>query len=316
MTTPVRIGLVGLGIISDTHLAVIREQPNVELAFTADPTKGPIEFRGETPPHHPSLTAALKHHGDLDLIVIATPTATHADLAIEALTTSTAQVLVEKPLVHTLDALDQLDALAPTIDLDPRLLVAHHFAFSPEVRWAANLHAQHPDWGPITTITCAFYDPYILRGDEAFTAYGSSWTDSGINQLSMLTRFVDLEALTTRHETNHGAAAWCTAHYRSHSTTGTARLRTSWLTGASSKRTTLTLAHTNTEIWIDHTAMTGFAVRGTELLARYDTDGTTPRKIAHYQPIYDTILKGGSDPAMTYESAKLVTRLLHAPQPG
>jgi hypothetical protein len=178
------------------------------------------------------------------------------------------------------------------------------------VRWAAGLLDRHPDWGPITTITCAFYDPYTLRGQEAFDAYGSSWADSGANQLSMLTRFVELEALTQRHETGGGATAWCTASYRSRGTAGTARLHTSWLTGSSSKRTTLTLADSGVEVWVDHTAMTGFAARGPELLARLDSDATTPRKVAHYRPIYDSILAGYTDPALTFRIAKLVTSLL------
>jgi predicted dehydrogenase len=310
MNEPVRIGFVGLGIISETHLAVLADLPEAELAFTVDPRTGPATFRDATPPHYRDLADALKEH-DADLIVIATPTSTHADLATEALTSTSARVLVEKPLVHNLDALDQFTSLAGELDLDQRLLVAHHFAFSPEVRWAADLIEAHPDWGPMTEITSAFYDPYILRGQEAFDSYGSSWTDSGINQLSMLTRFVDLDQLTSRQETDNGAAAWATAHYRSRGATGLARLRTSWLTGSSSKRTTLRLAEADIEIWLDHTAMTGFAARGDQLLATHDNDGQTPRKVAHYRPLYEPILADASETALTLDAARIVTRLLY-----
>ena len=91
----VRIGFVGLGIIAETHLAVLAEMPQAELVFTADPhsERAPVEFRGTPVPHHRSLADALDAHGseDADLLVLATPTPTHADLAVEALTGSTAR---------------------------------------------------------------------------------------------------------------------------------------------------------------------------------------------------------------------------------
>jgi predicted dehydrogenase len=315
----VRIGFVGLGIIAETHLAVLAEMPQAELVFTADPhsERAPVEFRGTPVPHHRSLADALDAHGseDADLLVLATPTPTHADLAVEALTGTTARVLVEKPLVHEPAELDRLAGLAGDgIDLG-RVAVAHHFAFSPEVRWAAGQIDGHPEWGPVTSATVAFHDPYILLGEHAFSSYVSSWMDSGVNQLSMLTRFVDLAALTSRHEDERGASAWCTAAYEHRGDAGTARLRTSWLTGSSSKESVLTLGRAGVEVWIDHTAMTGFAARGSDLVATFDSDTEPPRKIAHYRPLYETLLSGADDPVLRFETAATVTRLLHA-RPG
>jgi len=314
----VRIGFVGLGIIAETHLAVLADMPQAELVFTADPhaDRAPVEFRGRAVPHHATLADALAAHGPdaADLLVLATPTPTHADLAVEALTRTTARVLVEKPLVHEPAELDRLARLADQgVDLG-RVAVAHHFAFSPEVRWAAGQIDGHPKWGPVTAVTVAFHDPYILLGQHAFASYVSSWMDSGVNQLSMLTRFVDLVALTARHEDARGASAWCTAAYEHRGETGTARLRTSWLTGASSKESVLTLDR-GVEVWIDHTAMTGFAARGTDLLATFDSDTEPPRKIAHYRPLYETLLSGADDSVLRFETAATVTRLLHA-RPG
>ena len=315
----VRIGFVGLGIIAETHLAVLAEMPQAELVFTADPRsdRAPVEFRGGAVPHHRSLADALAAHGTdaADLIVLATPTPTHADLAVEALTSTTARVLVEKPLVHQPAELDRLASLAGDgVDLG-RVAVAHHFAFSPEVRWAARQIDGHPEWGPVTAATVAFHDPYILLGEHAFSSYVSSWMDSGVNQLSMLTRFIDLVGLTARHEDERGASAWCTAAYEHRGETGTARLRTSWLTGASSKESVLSLGRAAVEVWIDHTAMTGFAARGTDLLATFDSDTEPPRKIAHYRPLYETLLSGADDPVLRFATAATVTRLLHA-RPG
>ncbi|MFI5645892.1 Gfo/Idh/MocA family protein [Kitasatospora sp. NPDC051705] len=307
-----RVGLVGVGIIAATHLAVLAERDDVELEFTVDPRpSGAVDFRGAVPPHYGSLAAALDLHQP-DLVVLATPTETHAELATAALLRSTAGVLVEKPLVHDLATLAGLRALDGEVDVRGRLFTAHHFAFSPEVEWAAELLAGHPDWGPVTTVTSAFYDPYVLRGPEAFASYVSSWMDSGVNQLSMLTRFVELTELTSARETDGGASAWCSVGFRSRGGTGTARLRSSWLTGSSSKESSLVLGRSGVEVWIDHTAMTGFAARGGELLADFGNDGRTPRKVAHYRPLYASLLSGRPDPVLGFDATATITAIHHA----
>ncbi|AUY53051.1 Gfo/Idh/MocA family oxidoreductase [Streptomyces sp. CB01881] len=312
MTNPVRVGLVGVGIIAGTHLAVLDERPDVRLEFTVDPWRSaPVEFRGSTPPHYGDLVRALDEHRP-DLVVLATPTETHAELTSLALLRSTARVLVEKPLVHDSAALATLRELDGKADVRGRVFTAHHFAFSPEVDWAAELHAAHPDWGPVTTITSAFYDPYVLRGAEAFASYVSSWTDSGVNQLSMLTRFVDLTELTSARQTDGGASAWCTVGFRSRGEAGTARLRSSWLTGSSSKESSLVFGRSGVEVWIDHTAMTGFAARGGELIAVFGNDGRTPRKVAHYRPLYASLLSGRPDPVLGFDTAAAITGIHRA----
>ncbi|MGP3999396.1 Gfo/Idh/MocA family protein [Streptomyces sp. 8N706] len=317
MSDLVRVGLVGVGIIARTHLEVLAEQARISLEFTVDPhLTERTAFRGTVPPHYSALPDALEAHHP-DLVVIATPTDTHAGLAAQALTQSSARVLVEKPLVHDLDSLARLRSLEGTADVRGRVCVAHHFAFSPEVRWAAEQIADHPDWGPVTGITSAFHDPYVLRGEQAFASYISSWMDSGVNQLSMLARFVELMALTSVRHMDDGASAWCTVAYRSRGTVGTARLRTSWLTGSSSKETLLTFGRSGVEIWIDHTAMTGFAARGGRLLATHGHDGRTPRKVAHYRPLYASLLSDEPDPVLGFDTATAVTEIHHAtPPPG
>lgn len=309
---PVRVGLVGIGVIAATHLTVLAERPDVELEFTVDPGPvEPVEFRGGRPPHYGGLGEALDGHRP-DLLVLATPTETHAELLTTALLRSTARILVEKPLVHDRASLAALRALDGKSDVRGRVFTAHHFAFSPEVDWAADLIAAHPDWGPVTTVTSAFYDPYVLRGPEAFASYVSSWTDSGVNQLSMLTRFVDLVGVRSFRQTDGGASAWCAVDFRSRGEAGTARLRSSWLTGSSSKESSLAFGRSGVEVWIDHTAMTGFAARDGELLAAFGNDGRTERKVAHYRPLYASLFSGRPDPVIGFEAAERITAIHRA----
>ncbi|MFF7456268.1 Gfo/Idh/MocA family protein [Kitasatospora sp. NPDC008115] len=313
---PVRVGLVGVGVIAETHLAVLAERPDAELDFTVDPRPaGPVVFRGATPSHYGSLAEALDAHRP-DLLVLATPTETHAELTVLALARSKARILVEKPLVHDLASLAGLRDLDGETGVRERVFTAHHFAFSPEVDWAAELIAAHPEWGPVTAVTSAFYDPYVLRGPEAFASYVSSWTDSGVNQLSMLTRFVELTELTSARQLDGGASAWCTVAFRSRGEDGTARLRSSWLTGSSSKESSLVFGRSGVEMWIDHTAMTGFAARGGELVAAFGNDGRTGRKVAHYRPLYASLLSDRPDPVLGFDAAATITAIhLASPAP-
>ncbi|MER5267629.1 Gfo/Idh/MocA family oxidoreductase [Actinosynnema sp. NPDC002837] len=296
-----RVGLVGVGTIARTHLEVLAERPEVDLVFTVDPHAGPPVFRGATPAHYRDLDDALAAHRP-HLVVIATPADSHADLATSVLTGSAARVLVEKPLAPDLASVDRLIGVDGAHD---RLFTAHHFAFSPEVEWAADLVAAHPEWGPVTSITSAFNDPYVLKGDQAFTSYLSAWTDSGINQLTVLARFVQVSVVTSLRDER--TSCWAVASFRSRGAVGTARLHTSWRTGASSKSTALTCG--DVEVWLDHTAMTAFAFRGGELLAEHGGDGRTPRKVAHYRPLYASLLSDRPDPILGLTTAATLTGL-------
>ena len=61
--------------------------------------------------------------------------------------------------------------------------------------------------------------------------------------------------------------------------------------------------------------MTGFAAHGRAMPAAFGSEDEPPRKIAHYRPLYETLLAGVDDPALGFATAARVTRVLHA-RPG
>lgn len=307
-----RVGLVGLGTIAETHLAVLAERPEISLDFVADPDPDKTaSFHGRTPPRFDTAAEALQAI-EVDLVVVAAPTPVHAEIARDVLRLSDARLLVEKPFVHDVAALARIPADADARD---RVRVAHHFAFSPEVTWAATQIAEHPDWGAPTRITLASHDPYVGFLDRALASYVSSWVDSGPNQLSVLARFVDITRVDPPRGHDDRTRSWHTASFRTGKTgdtTGTARMLTGWQTGSSSKRTLVELGESGVELWLDHTAVTAFAVRDGELLGLTDSDGTTPRKIAHYRPLYESLLSDAPDEVMSVDTASAIVRLLDA----
>lgn len=113
--TPLRVGLVGAGMIVDeTHLPAIR-QAGVELVGVASRTGRRaaalvVEFPRLQNFHGPDAVPQLLAAG-VDAVIVATPDDRHFEPARQALAAGV-HVLVEKPSVLTLAELDELAALA------------------------------------------------------------------------------------------------------------------------------------------------------------------------------------------------------------
>jgi predicted dehydrogenase len=179
------VALVGLGVIGQVHLRTLAEVPELGVGCVVDPRAEAREgARRAGLPAYDDVDALLRDvdRGRLpapDLYVVATPTSTHVGLAERLLATTAADVLTEKPLADDPAA---LEVLAARPDVHDRLRVVNHFAFSPEVEWAARL-AHERGWGPPTSVLSVFNDPYVLKPEHERATYVSSWTDSGPNQL-------------------------------------------------------------------------------------------------------------------------------------
>lgn len=113
--TPVRIGLIGTGRIGQVHAASIAASPDAELAWVADPFVDgahAIAARyGATATASAEELIAAGERGELDAVLIASPTPTHVDL-IEASVRAGLPVLCEKPI--DLD-IARVDALRPLV---------------------------------------------------------------------------------------------------------------------------------------------------------------------------------------------------------
>lgn len=98
-----RIGLVGAGAIAQSWLEALRREPRAELVGVVDPDREAARAAAEPfgAAVHEELTPLLDD--GVDLVVVATPPNSHADLAIEALDRDVS-VLCEKPLAVGSDA--------------------------------------------------------------------------------------------------------------------------------------------------------------------------------------------------------------------
>lgn len=298
---PVRVGMVGLGVIGAVHAAVLDARPDVRLVFLADRQVVRTDI-ARSVPRFRSLGAALRAHADVDIVVVATPTDTHLALAAEVLESSGAMVLSEKPVSRDATALWQFQRQhAAALD---RVRTVNHFAFSPEVVWAVRT-VSDGGWGPPDRVLSCFDDPYAAKTADERRTYVSSWVDSGANQLAMLARFSTGWSITAHEEDAGGMRSVTDVAFDG----GSATLTSNWWTGASSKQTIMRWAAGH-ELFLDHTSMTGLLLDAGRVREHFGNDGTVDRKTAHYSAMYHAVLDGTDSDLLGLPLAAEVAGLL------
>ena len=117
-TAPLRLAIIGCGVIGRTHAASVRELPELEVAALIDEIVEPaealaarIEAEGRPRPAvFRSLAEAFEGTG-IDVVVIATPSGMHIRQALEVLEAGK-HVIIEKPLDVNLNRADEILAAA------------------------------------------------------------------------------------------------------------------------------------------------------------------------------------------------------------
>jgi predicted dehydrogenase len=134
-----RFGQIGYGYWGPLMLRNLAKQKNAEVALLADLSEQRLADAQRTYPGLPVTRdpADVLSAPDIDAVYIATPLATHFDLARQALVQGK-HVLVEKPLTDSAVAARTLIKLAEEQGLI--LMVGHTFEYSPEVEYLRKLY--------------------------------------------------------------------------------------------------------------------------------------------------------------------------------
>lgn len=283
-----RVGIVGLGAIGAVHVRVLESISSVQVVGGVDVINGSrLSFRGVDLPVYRMVDELMSRH-QLDDVIVATPTPTHAGICNHLLRgEASVRILVEKPLATDLRQVAQLLDAAAMSGRD--LQVMYHFRTAPEVEWTAErIGAWTAQHGPIVSFMCSFADPYRWLTSEQRAVYVSSWIDSGINALSLVDRFVALDEVMSikqlpgAFETYQGAVAFSSGETRGHG-----QILTTWHAGASSKSTSLVLED-GTRVVMDHGATLAWLISPDGSSAgHYGPDAEIDRKIARYHRLLE-----------------------------
>ena len=187
-----RVVLVGLGRISTVHLRALEDIDSVTTVVGVDPGPKVIpSFRREPLCVRADLGDALV--AGADLVVVATPTASHAAVvgAVRAWDEDV-PILLEKPAADRRDDADRVLSATPAVE------VIFHTAFGPEVLWATGFYASETSrLGDVVAFKAWFGGPYADDLENRTESLANSWLDSGINALSVIGRFVLPSAVTS-----------------------------------------------------------------------------------------------------------------------
>ncbi|HXA55329.1 MAG TPA: Gfo/Idh/MocA family oxidoreductase [Solirubrobacteraceae bacterium] len=131
-TTPIRVGVAGLGYWGPNLARNLASIPGCELRWLCDPSE---QARGRAARQFPGTRTTadiddLLGDGELDAVVLATPVPTHAELAIDVLEAGK-HCFVEKPLAAL--AFDAQRVVAAAERAGRTLMVGHLLEYHPAV---------------------------------------------------------------------------------------------------------------------------------------------------------------------------------------
>lgn len=131
---PVRIGVIGAGVMGRKHAEVIARNPNAMLVAVADPASQALAAEHDVP--YFSGHAALLAAGEVDAVIIASPNAFHVDTALACLDHGIPSLL-EKPMATSYAEAARLVRVAKASSTP--ILVGHHRRHHPAVKAAGDL---------------------------------------------------------------------------------------------------------------------------------------------------------------------------------
>lgn len=303
LSNPISVVIIGLGHIARYHIQALRSNKNFELIGVCDRNPdcfGQLEISCRT---YTNMDKCLE---DLSpqLVIIATPNNTHYTLSKKALQAG-CHVMVEKPSAQSLREINELEDLAR----ERKWVYYHafHAAYAREVLWFLKKYedsAFRSMLGPLTSFASNFYDPYIEDGMLRDGAQGldNCWIDSGVNALSVLDHFVDLEKMDierssfTKVPTISCNIIQGLVHFsfpvleNMTDRSGHGFIDTNWTLRQNFKITKLYFAQTGHSITLNHSEQSVSKVneRG-EKTTLFDCNGEGERLLNHYHGVFSDL---------------------------
>src|SRR6187401_1547234 len=127
---PLRVGVVGVGVMGSNHARVFAGLPGTELVGVADPDRKQADFVARTLGCIAVSDVNELLERDVDAITIAAPTHLHRDIALTCIARGV-HVMVEKPIASSVEEGREIITVARRAGLT--LMVGHVERFNPAV---------------------------------------------------------------------------------------------------------------------------------------------------------------------------------------
>ncbi|MBR7162594.1 MAG: Gfo/Idh/MocA family oxidoreductase [Clostridia bacterium] len=253
-----RLCLVGLGVITKHYQKGLEDSNHFDLVAVCDCNEGALARNLYSSfPFYTDYKAMIETESP-DVLLIATPPATHFEIAEYALKKGVG-VILEKPATLSLDDLKRLQSISE--ELCVPFTTMFHWQTGEEVIYFNKSF----DNEKITEIEVYINDCYSLNGvsiNKDRISLGGAWIDSGVNALSLVDSLVpfddyeiiaiDVQKCTETALPIFVKARLNVAHNRR---TISVTISVDWRNDSSSKYTLLNMSD-DSKIIIEHTAQT------------------------------------------------------------
>ena len=150
MNEPVRIALIGAGVMGRQHCQYLRREPGARLCAIADPGPHAASFAAECGVPHFTDHRQMLEQIRPQAVIIANPNTLHVSTALDCIAAGV-PVLLEKPVGASLAEAEQLVAAVERSGV--ALLVGHHRRHNPLIRRARKLLLEERVLGRLITVT-------------------------------------------------------------------------------------------------------------------------------------------------------------------
>lgn len=149
MTEPLRIALIGAGVMGRQHHQHLKDLPEARLCAVADPARQAAAFAAECAvpyfAEHRRMLEEVRPHA----VIVANPNTLHVSTALDCIAAGV-PVLLEKPVGVHLDEVREL--IAASRNAGVPVLVGHHRRHNPLIVRAREL-VEEGSLGRLTTVT-------------------------------------------------------------------------------------------------------------------------------------------------------------------
>ena len=287
------IGIVGLGHVARHQIAALQRSRHFNLIAGCDTNPAQFQLLGASVRCFSSLDEMLRLD-ELDVVVIASPNRLHVAHGIQAMEAGK-WVVMEKPLAETREDFERFRE--QRAKLHGRCTLALHAAYGLEMEWfcSGDVNAI-PESGQVESFACRFYDPYFENGLllQSAGSLGGSWTDSGINALSVIGRLLDITSLQiidsrmTRVANSGCREAQGTVDFDfvANGTRGEGSIDTNWTIGRDRKTTAIFFADGGGRYLLDHSTQQVVRLVGDDREVLYAPNNSLPRLTNHYVGVF------------------------------
>lgn len=281
------IGIVGLGHVARHQLAALQSSKQFRLIAGCDTDARSFELLDSSALRFASLEEMLAI-SELDIIIVASPNRLHVDHGV-AVMKAGKWLVMEKPLAETREEFERFRTIKA--ELDGKCTLALHAAHGVEVKWFLNecMAGRKLEW-----FDARFYDPYFKSGRlvPAGRSLGGSWTDSGINALSVIGKLVsprDLRIRDSRMTRIDGIGcreAQGTVNFEFQTEgNGAGSIDTNWTLGRNSKSTMVRLED-GSRYLLDHSSQSVVRCGEDTRETIYGCQNGLPRLTKHYVGVF------------------------------